>query len=402
MEAPLTGIRVVEVANYLAVPSAAVLMADMGADVIKVEPLEGDPFRQEIRDADYDFTFPISYAFQLDNRGKRGVALNLRREKAVEVVWKLAEEADVFMTNLLPRRLEAFHLRYEDLSPRNPRLIYLAFNGYGPEGPDKDRPAFDYTAFWTRSGAMSLFGEPGQPPVNLRSGFGDHTSSPLLLAGVLAALWARERSGKGQQVTASLLNMGMWVIGGDLSRALVVRQQPILHPRAQSPNPLQNTYRTRDAKWINMVMVNSDANWAKLARAIGREDLISDAGSRTVEARKSRAPELVAEIDQIIGALTLEELAPRLDSTGVIWAPMQTLPEAMSDPQVRANGYITTLDHPTHGPFETLETPLKFSDSDVKARTAAPELGQHTEEVLLDLGYSWDDIEELRQDGAIT
>ncbi|MCH8086740.1 MAG: CoA transferase, partial [Chloroflexi bacterium] len=185
MEAPLTGIRVVEVANYLAVPSAAALMADMGADVVKVEPLEGDPFRQEIRDADYDFTFPISYAFQLDNRGKRGVALNLRREKAVEVVQKLADEADVFMTNLLPRRLEAFHLRYEDLSPSNPRLIYLAFNGYGPEGPDKDRPAFDYTAFWARSGAMSLFGEPGQPPVNLRSGFGDHTSSPLLLAGVL-------------------------------------------------------------------------------------------------------------------------------------------------------------------------------------------------------------------------
>ena len=402
MEAPLTGIRVVEVANYLAVPSAAALMADMGADVVKVEPLEGDPYRQEIRDADYDFTFPISYAFQLDNRGKRGVALNLRREKAVEVVQKLADEADVFMTNLLPRRLEAFHLRYEDLSPGNPRLIYLAFNGYGPEGPDKDRPAFDYTAFWARSGAMSLFGEPGQPPVNLRSGFGDHTSSPLLLAGVLAALWARERSGKGQQVTASLLNMGMWVIGGDLSRSLVARQQPILHPRAQSPNPLLNTYRTRDAKWINMVMINTDVNWAKLARAIGREDLITDAGSRTVEARKKRAPELVAEIDRVIGALTLEELATMLDSTGVIWAPMQTLPEAMSDPQVRANGYITTLDHPVHGPFETLQTPLKFSDSDVRARTAAPELGQHTEEVLLDIGYSWDDIEELRQDGAIT
>ena len=401
MEAPLKGIRVVEVANYLAIPSCAAMMADMGADVIKIETLEGDTFRTEIRDADFDQEFPISYAFELDNRGKRSMTVNLREPKAVEAVWKLSDRADVFMTNLIPRRQEAFHLRYEDLSPRNRRLIYLAFNGYGPKGPDKDRTGFDYTAFWTRSGAMSLFSQPGEPPVNLRSGFGDHTISPLLLAGVMTALWARVRTGRGQQVTGSLLNMGLWVIGGDLSRALVAHRSPIQWSRNRSPNPLQNTYKTGDGKWINLVAPNTDGKWAGFVRAIGREDLITDERSKTQPGRKANCVELIAEIDRKLEEFTLEELAPRLDAHGVIWAPMQDLTAVMSDPQVRANEYFVTVDHPTHGPYETLATPIKFSDSEVKPRGAAPEMGQHTEEVLLELGYSWDDIESMRKDGAI-
>ena len=401
MEAPLSEIRVLEVANYLAVPSAAALMADMGADVIKVEPLEGDPYRAETHTEEFDFQFPINYAFQLDNRGKRSIALDLRKEEAVRVVQRLVEGMDVFMTNLLPRRMERFCLRYEYLCAINPRLIYLAFNGHGQEGPEKDRPAFDYTAFWTRSGVMSLFGEPGQPPVNLRSGFGDHTSSPLLLAGILAALWARERSGKGQQVSTSLLNMGLWVIGADLVRALVAGQAPRKFPRSEAPNPLLNTYRTGDGVWIMVVMRHSDANWTKLCKAIGREGLTTDPRFSTLGSREKRGAEMVAELDKVIGSMTLEELAPRLDANDVIWGPMETLPEVADSPQVRTNSYLTTLEHPTHGPYETLDTPLKFSDSDVGARCAAPELGQHTEEVLLEAGYTWGEISQLRETGAI-
>ena len=402
MEAPLKGIRVLEVANWLAIPSCAAMMADMGADVIKVEALQGDTFRTEIRDADFAKSFPTSYAFELDNRGKRSIALNLARPKAVEAVHKLASKADIFMTNLIPRRQEAFNLTYEELSKDHPRLIYVSFNGYGTKGPDKDRTGFDYTAFWTRSGAMSLFSRPGKEPVNLRSGFGDHTSSPMLLAGVMTALWAREKTGRGQKVATSLLNMGLWVIGGDLSRSLYARQHPFQWNREESPNPLQNTYQTADGKWINMVSPNTNEKWARFCRALQRDDLITDERYSEPLARRANARELIPELDRVIGSNTLDELSPRLDAEGVIWAPMQDLMDVMSDPQVRANDFIVTVDHPTHGPYETLATPLKFSESEIKPRGAAPEMGQHTEQVLVDeLGYSWDDVETLREDGAI-
>ena len=402
MEPPLKGIRVLEVANWLAIPSCGAMMADMGADVIKVEALQGDTFRTEIRDADFATPFPISYAFEMDNRGKRSIALDLSRPKAQEAVQKLAAKADVFTTNLIPRRQEAFHLTYEQLSKDHPRLIYLSFNGYGAHGPDKDRTGFDYTAFWTRSGAMSLFSRPGEDPVNLRSGFGDHTSSPALLAGVMTALWVRERTGRGQKVSTSLLNMGLWVVGGDLSRSLYARQHPFQWNREESPNPLQNTYQTRDGRWINVVSPNTNEKWAGFCRAIGRDDLITDEKSADPLARRHNALQLIPDLDKTLARFTLAELAPRLDAQGVIWAPMQDLMDSMHDPQVRANDFIVTVDHPTHGPYETLATPLKFSESEIKPRGAAPEMGQHTEQVLVDeLGYSWDDIESLRQDGAI-
>ncbi|MFQ5873218.1 MAG: CaiB/BaiF CoA transferase family protein [Dehalococcoidia bacterium] len=402
MEGPLAGIRVLEVANFLAVPSAAALMADMGADVIKVEPPEGDTYRLHRGDADFNFDFPTSYGFELDNRGKRSIVLNLRRTEAVEVVWKLAERADVFMTNLLPRRKERYRLRYQDLSRRNPRLVYLVFSGYGPEGPDKDRPAFDYTAFWARSGVMSLYSDPNLPPLQLRPGMGDHAASPLLLAGVLAALLVRERSGKGQEITASLLNMGFWVVAADVQRTLVAGQEPRYYRRATEINPLRNTYRTSDGRWINLVMFDREANWTSLCEALGSEGLVADPRYKTPDDRKARCEELVKDLDKIFASMTMDELASRFDAHGVIWAPKQSLLEAIDDPQVKANDFFKTLQHPTHGPYRTLNTPIHFSDSEVGAKAPAPELGQHTKEVLQELGYTWQEIEDLRSCGAIS
>ncbi|MCH8087348.1 MAG: CoA transferase, partial [Chloroflexi bacterium] len=234
MNGPLSGIKVVEVANFLAVPSCAALMADMGAEVIKVEPRQGDPFRWLARREEFQVDFPLNYAFELDNRGKRGIALDLNKPEAVEVVCKLVDRADVFVTNLVPRRLERFRLRYEDLSPENPRLIYLAFSGYGPRGPDRDRLGFDHTAFWARSGLMHMISELNDEPLDLQDGMGDHTTSPLLLAGVLAALLERHRTGKGQLVTASLLNMGLWVLGTDVQEALASGRAPHRRRRAEA------------------------------------------------------------------------------------------------------------------------------------------------------------------------
>ncbi len=403
MRGPLAGIHVLEVANWIAVPAAAALMADMGASVIKVEPLAGDTWRYftDIPSEEFDYDFSTSYPFQMDNRGKSSVALDLGKAEATEVVGALVEKADVFMTNLVPGRLERFQLRYEDLLPRNPRLIYLAFNGYGPEGPDKDRLGFDISAFWAWSGMMSQFRSPGQIPVILPSGFGDHTTAPLLLSGVLAALWERQRTGKGQKITGSLLNSALWVLGADIAYTLVARREPKLYHRKDRPTLLYNVHRTRDDRWLIVVMDDSDENWAKLCSAVKRDDLSTDPRNGTREQRTSRISELRMELDRAIGSMTLEELWPRLDANGMVWAPMKSLAEIIEDPQVKANQFLTQLEHPNYGVFETIDTPLKFSGSEVGARGPAPELGQHTEEVLRDLGYTWDKITQLKDIGAI-
>ena len=397
MEGPLDGVRVLEVANYLAVPSAAALMADMGADVIKIEPPGGEVSRPLTRNREFDYDFPTNYLFELNNRGKRSVVLNLKQQKSLEAVWRLAERADVFMTNLLPWRMERYRLRYEDLSPRNPGLVYLAFSGYGPEGAEKDRPGFDHTAFWARSGIMSLFSEPGKPPVDLQIGMGDHSSSPLILAGVLAALLAGERSGQGQKVTTSLLNMGLWIIAADVQDALIARRGPRHYQRTETPYPIYNNYETGDGRWFTLCMDDTDAHWSKVCKAIGREDLSTNPRYGTPEDRSKHSKELVADLDRVFAATTMEDLAPRLNANSVIWGPMQSLLEALDDPQARANGCFTALEHPEHGPYETLDTPIKFSSSEVGARAPAPKAGQHSEEVLLELGYSPQEIVDMNE-----
>lgn len=404
MAGPLEGIKVLEVANWLAVPSTAALMADMGASVIKVESPEGDSWRHWRSNDTFDFEFPTSYPFEMDNRGKRGIALNLAKDEAVDIVCKLAEKADVFMTNLIPKRMERFRLRYEDLRPNNPDIIYLSFNAYGAEGPEKDRTGFDLNAFWARSGMCSVMREPGQSPVELRSGFGDHVSSAVLLSGVLAALIEKERTGKGQALTASLLNIGLWVLGADVAEAAAAGNDPKLWSRDKKPFPDANFYQTKDGKWFNVLIGNVPGDnkvWQEFCKALGRDDLAADPRFNTFEGRQEHSEYLIAEFDKEIGAFTMEEMVPVLDAYASHWAPVQTITEAINDPQTKANRFFTTLEHPTHGSYRTLNMPVRFDRSEVHPRGPAPELSQHTEEVLLELGYDWDDISKLKDKGVI-
>ena len=402
MAGPLTGIKVVEVANFLAVPCCAALMADMGADVIKVEPLAGDPYRWMSSDGTYGFEFPINYAFEMDNRGKRGISLDLNKPEASDIVRKLASEADVFVTNLLPRRLEKFGLTYEQISADNPRLIYLAFSGYGPVGPKKDKLGFDHTAYWASTGLMDLYSQLSSEPIDILNGMGDHTTAPTLLAGVLAAILERQRTGKGRRVTASLLNMGLWVIGADVQEALASGRPLYRRSRVEAVDPLINTYRASDGKWFLMVMPDSDSNWAKLCKAIGHPELIDDPRFATIDGRKSRAPEAIAVLDGIFDEKPLADWVTILDANDVIYAPVREMLDALKDPQVELNDMLRTIEHPQHGPYKILNTPVHLEDTDIGPKSAAPELGQHTEEVLLELGYSWDDITGLQDSGAIT
>lgn len=401
MGGPLEGIKVLEVANWLAAPATGALLADMGASVVKVEPPNGDPWRHfRSRALGFATDSDLNYAFELDNRGKRSLTLDLTKDEAREVLLKLAETADVFITNLVPARLDRFRLRYEDVSPRNPRMIYLSFSGYGDKGPDKDKLGFDYSAFWARSGIMSLIGEPGGPPMLQRGGMGDHTSCLAMAAGILGALFERERTGKGQELAGSLLNVGMWVLGCDIQTALIAKGSPTVQSRTNRM-PMWNNYKAKDDKWLMLVNPNPDVYWPRVCTAFGRPDLIGDPRYRTIEGLAEHSNELVAIFDKIIATKPRAEWGRILDEHQVIWAPVQDINEVLTDPQVEANNYLTKLEHPTLGEYETIDTPIRFKSSEVRARGPAPEIGQHTEEVLLEYGYSWDQITEFRDQGIV-
>lgn len=400
MDGPLAGIRVLEVANWLAAPAGCALLADFGADVVKVEPPDGDPLRGYLAQAPGFEADGVNYAFELPNRGKRAMTLDLRRPEAREVLYRLVEGMDVFVTNLLPRRRERYGLTHEALAARRPELVYVSVTGYGSSGPDRDRPGYDYAAFWARSGIMGLLGEPDAPPPPQRPAMGDQTTALLVAGSVAMALLERQRTGRGQQLDVSLQNTGLWVLGVDIQGALV-GAKAARASRRSVPNPIWNSYRTADGRWIMLVMLVSDTYWPRFCRALGREDLENDPRYATLNARSENREALIALLDELFAARPLAEWAARLDEQGCIWAPAQSVEEVVADPQVRSRGAFVRVPHPSAGEIEMVDTPVKFGTSRVGPRGTAPELGQNTEEVLLEAGFSWDDISRLRKDGVL-
>lgn len=404
MPGPLEGLKVLEVANWVAAPSACAIMADMGAEVVKIEhPETGDPVRGVTISSRgvVQHTGGINLLFELLNRGKRSVAVNLNDIQGQEIVQKLAAESDIVVTNLTPNRQERYQLRYEDLSAQNPRLIYLALTGYGTEGPDRDRSGFDYAAFWARSGIMASLGETGGPPTQQRPGMGDQTTSLALTAAIGMALYERERSGKGQRIDCSLLHTGLWVIGCDVIAALETRQPVERVPRRDVGNPLFNFYQAADGRWLQLVMIESERFWDGFCEALGIEELAKDPRFSSHVNRIQHSKELVEIIEDRISSGSSEHWAARLDQQRCIWAPIQTLDQVVDDPQLEANGYTATLTHPEKGDFEILTSPIKYARTPAMLSAAAPELGQDTETTLLAAGYEWEEIIALKEQGAI-
>lgn len=403
MNGPLDGIRVLEVANWLAAPATATLLADMGASVIKVEPPQGDTWRA-FRGTGSDLSKPpppSNPGFQLDNRGKRSITVNLDRPSGRAIVQRLARDVDIFITNLVPRRLARYELGYETLSAGHPRLIYAGLTAVGAKGDERDRLGFDYTAFWARSGIMSLVGDRDGPPAMPRAGMGDHVTCLAMTWGIMTALYERERTGAGQEIQASLLNLGLWVLGSDIQTALMGLPNAPRHARVEPRNPLVNPYRTRDDRWLLLMANQSERDWPRVCAALDLGAIGDDPRFQTMVGRQQHSAELVGLLETAIAGRSREEWAPRLDANGVIWGPVQDVAEAIDDPQVRANGYLTEIDHPTFGRLQTIDSPVRFGTSQVGARTPAPELGQHTEEVLLEHGYTWEEIATLHEEGAI-
>jgi crotonobetainyl-CoA:carnitine CoA-transferase CaiB-like acyl-CoA transferase len=399
---PLDDITVLEIANWVAAPSCAALMADMGARVVKVEPLGGDGMRGKLRQPRSDATEVVAadVPFHLDNRGKRSVAVDLRDDRGAEVVRALAAEADVVVTNLLPDRLRRFGLGPEQLRAANPRLVYALVTGYGSTGDDADRIAFDLTAFFARSGIMSLIGQPEEPPPAFRPGQGDHPTGLALLVAVLAALRARDRTGEGQVVETALMRTAAWTIGCDVATALVDRVQPARRARTEAFSPMNNQYRCADGTWLN-VSAQDQRLWGSFCDAIGRPDLGADERYDTPAKRYREGAHLVAVLDGHFATGGADHWASLLDGSGVVWSRVAELPDLVDDPQARATGMFTPVEHPVIGTFETLAAPFTLSGSEVAVRGRAPEVGEHTAEVLAGAGVDEERLAALARDGVI-
>ena len=393
MTAPLEGISVLEVAGWLAAPSCAALMADMGADVIKVEPLEGDGYRRAYT-ALYGDDF-VAPGFQFDNRGKRGVCVDLESPEGVEVVHRLAARSKVFITNLTRARLERYRLTDRDIHELSPGAIYAVLSGYGTDGPDSDRAAFDQNAFWARSGAMSVFGDRDDGPLLSRAGYGDRTTALNLLASILAAMRVQEKTGEGQYVEVTLQRTGVWALASDVTNALYERIQPDKTSRKEPPNPIWNYYRTADDHWIAMVSPLPMPYWPKFCAMLGREDWAADERFQTAVGLVEHGQQLVGEIEAVFAGENLAYWREKLDAAGMVWEPCVDLPEVIDDPALRERGAFSLIVHERGGAMEIVSAPFDIRGADIQVRGPAPDAGQHTREVLVEAGVAPERVKAL-------
>lgn len=394
----LQGLKIVEYATYVAAPGAGGILADWGADVIKVEPPGGDPIRLFF--ASVGVEEERNPVFDLDNRGKRAIVLDTTQAAGRDALLRLADEADVFLTNVRPGGLQRAGLDPESLMTRNPKLIYATLTGYGLEGPEADRPGMDTAAFWARSGLSSMFKPKNGDPVPLRTAFGDHIASIAIVAGILAAVQERHATGKGRLVDASLLRVAHYVGGSDMAIQHVRGRIASNRPRKDSPNPLINSFKTGDDRWISLLTRQGEKDWPKLARALKLEHLIDDPRFVKAKQRRENGVELVALLDAAFASRPLDAIAASLDAEEMIWAPVLTAAEAIHDPQAIAAGCVVQT--PTHdgGSFPAPGGPVRFTGADDGPKGPAPRLGEHTRAVLADAGYSEAEIDAMFASGA--
>jgi crotonobetainyl-CoA:carnitine CoA-transferase CaiB-like acyl-CoA transferase len=405
MTAPLQGIRVLEVASWIAAPSVGALMADLGADVVKVEPPGGDAMRRMLRPPKVAEDSPlrgVDVPFQLDNRGKRSLAVALDRPEGAELIAEIVGHFDVLLTNLVPERQRRYHLDPETLLARHARLVHASVSGYGSAGPESWRPGFDVTAFFSWGGvAATTSSDPDGLPARFGAGHGDHTTGLALFGAILAALRLRDLTGKGSPVEVSLVRTGVWTQATDVQAALIDGRKPPRSGRGRYVSPMLNPFRCGDGRWVQFAMPNSDANWRRFCEAIDRPDLTGDERFAAARGRFRRQDELLAVLDPVFASRTRAEWAACFDRADLIWAPVNDIEDIVADPHLREVGTFGVIDHPVGGRIETVNPPFVIHDADVGVRGPAPEIGQHSDEVLLESGLSTAERDRLRAAGVV-
>lgn len=396
-ERALEGIRIIEVTQWVAAPAAGALLADWGAEVIHIEhPVRGDAMRGLSNVGGMG----MDWLFELDNRNKKSVTLDISKKEGQAVLHRLLEKADVFITSLRPSELERYNLEYSVLRKLNPRLIYASLTGYGRKGPEREKRGYDVTAFWAQSGFMASFREPERPPIFPRGGMGDHTTSIAMACGITTALFAREKSGVGQEVDVSLYNTGVWVLSVDMSCALATGEFPPLRKRSETP-AMTNVYQTKDTKWIYFAHLQQDPYWSAFCQALELQPIENNERFTSMEGRMTHNDELFALVEAAMSKRTLAEWLPILDNYGLIYAAVKDAADIAKDEQARVNDFFATAEHPTLGSVKLVANPIKLTKTPASIKTTAPQFSQHTEEVLQESGYSWDDIARLKEQGII-
>jgi crotonobetainyl-CoA:carnitine CoA-transferase CaiB-like acyl-CoA transferase len=400
----MEGIRVVEVAAWTYVPIAGAVLAEWGADVIKVEhPDTGDPQRGLVTSG----LMPsgpgsVNFMIELPNRGKRSVGLDLKHEKGREVLLELVKSADVFLTNFRPQARKSLGIDVDDLRAVNPKLIYVRGSGQGQRGPEAERGGYDACSYWARGGSADIISDPNDYPL-MQPGpaYGDVIGGMTIAGGISAALYHRERTGEALVVDNSLLATGMWATGASVLMAgLFGFGRFPRGNRAKVPNPLVLTYKTKDDRYLSLVMLESDRYWADFVIKVGRPELADDPRFVDAAARAQNSEACVGILDEIFASRTFEEWKSVLQEVEGVWAPVQTASEILEDPQVLENGYLREVEAASGTKFRMVASPLQF-DEQPPDLVRAPDHGEHTDEVLEELGLDMDAIMELKIAGAV-
>ena len=403
MKMALEGIRVLDVSEAGLAPVCCRVLADMGAEVIKVERTEGgDQTRGILKISGNVPIYEINYVFEFYNFNKKGITLDLKKKEGQEILYKLVKKSDVMVCNFRPHALKSLGLEYETISKINPKIIYTHLSGYGLHGPERDVGAYDFVGYWARSGVMASLGEPGTPLAFQVPGFGDNTTGMYAAGAILMALFHRERTGEGQEVCVSLVGGGIWSMGIVLSSVLATGlEYPRVSRKVQS-NPIFNSYECADSKWIQLACIQGDRYWSGVCKALDIGELENDPRFESHEKRMENNLALIPILDDVFKKKPQAYWAERLAKEDVIWTRVKTPSEVAEDPTPWANGYFREIDHPSGKKLKMIMPPWQFSKTPPTVRTTAPEMGQHTEEVLTEtLGYTWDDITTFKEKGGI-
>jgi len=395
-EGAFDGIRVIELAQWVFVPVAGALLADWGADVVRIDRPEGDPYRGLATQGIGSDSGGVNLSIALANRGKRSVALDVRSAGGQRVLHQLLESADVFLTSLRPDALRRLGLDADQLRGRYPSLVYARGNGYGMRGPDAGMAGYDATAFFARGGMAHVLTPADRDyPIAQRGAMGDRNAGMALAFGIASALLKRSRTGAGSVVDVSLLGTAMWTLSSDILSALQGQKPRAAGGRGPVVSPVVGSYRTKDGRHIQLVFLESDRYWAPFCELVGRLDLRDDPRFTDHHARVQHVHECVAALDELFATRTFDDWNLLLRGLDAPWAPVQAVEELLTDPQVIANGYIGDVVLDNGATYRLPTVPVQF-DEQPPALRAAPEHGQHTEDILLELGYTWDDINALQ------